>query len=472
MKIFGTRLVTVAGLVGAAGLFLNVNCGSSSNGTGTAGTSGGTAGHAGGTSGGTAGHAGGTSGGTAGTSGGTAGTSGGTAGTNSGTAGTSGGTAGAGGATAGAGGHTNTDGGTAYASFAYNFDTDKEGFAINTGAGAGNLAAIEGGAHPSLTWDGGVGKPNVGSLKVDATFTTYKQYVLTTIDLNPLIDATGKTAHAWVMVDSVDGGPAFGGGAQLETNSTTSYHGANGAYTTLTPGVWKELTLDLSTTAQPSPFDASQLIQIAVQFGTGSGPEGGTFGAPVHAIFHIDSITDGTGNAAPPLLSHTFDKNTEGYSLSTSIVTPDGGTVPALTWDGTVGSPTNGSLKIVAEFTGYNQKIDTSVNIAPLANLTGKVIHAKVRIDSGTLPSSYVQVHASSGTSYVYANSTGTALGTAGTFMDFSLDLAAAHTANASFDPTQIIQVGVQIGAGGGPEGGTFPTPVPLTFHIDSIVAQ
>jgi hypothetical protein len=463
MKIFGARLATVAGLVGAAGLLLNVNCGSSSpSGTGTGGTSGG----AGGTSGGAAGHAGGTSGGAGGTTG-TAGSSGGTAGGGGATGGSGGHAGGAG----GAGGSSNTDGGTAYAAFSYTFDTSAEGFALNTNAAAGNLAAIEGGAQPTVTWDGAVGHPSAGSLKVDATFSAYKQFVLTSINLSPLIDATGKTAQAWVMLDAVDGGPAFGGGAQLQINSTSSYHGAASTFTTLTPGVWKEITLDLSATAQPAPFDASQLIQIGVSFGTGNGPEAGTFGAPVHAVFHIDSITDGSGNPPPPLLSHTFDKNTEGYGLSTSIVTPDGGTVPALTWDGTVGDPTPGSLKIVAEFTGYNQKIDTSVNIAPLANLTGKVIHAKVRLDSGTLPASYVQVHASSGTSYVYANSAGTAA-TSGNFIDVSLDLTAAHTANANFDPTQIIQVGVQIGSGAGPEGGTFPTPIPLTFHIDSIVAQ
>lgn len=466
MKIFGARFVTVAaGLVGATGLLFNVNCGSS-GGTGT----GGAGGHAGTT--GTAGHGGTT--GTGGTSSAGSGGHGGSAGAAAGNGGASGAAGGAAGGAGHAGGASgaagaNTDGGTATAAFAFNFDTTVEGFALNNFNGVGNLVNIEGGSHPVQTWDGTVGDPGLGSIKIDSTFTAYNQFVLTTVNLSPLIDATGKTAQVYVMVDAIDGGPNFAGGAQLEANSTTSYHGANGAYTTLTPGVWKLLTLNLAT--QASPFDASQIIQFSVNFSTGAGPEGGTFGTPVHAVFHIDSLTDGSGEPPPPALSHTFDKTTQGYALTTTITTPDGGTVPALTWDGTVGDPTPGSLKITAEFTGYNQKLDAAVNISPLLNLTGKVIHAKVRLDSGTVPAGYVQVHASSGTSYVFVNSAGSGL-TAGSFIDVPLDLTAAHTANANFDPTQVIQVGVQIGTGSGPEGGAFPTPTPLTFHIDSIVAQ
>src|SRR5580692_11390895 len=168
MKIFGARFVTVAaGLVGATGLLFNVNCGSSSNGTGTAGAGGhagttgaagtsGTAGHGGttgtaGTSGG--GHGGGTAGAAGGASGGAAGgASGGAAG------GTSGG--GHGGATGGTAG-SNTDGGAATAAFAYNFDANVQGFALNNFNGAGNLVNIEGGSHPVQTWDSAVGMPTV-----------------------------------------------------------------------------------------------------------------------------------------------------------------------------------------------------------------------------------------------------------------------------------------------------------------------
>jgi len=480
MKFLGARLATVASLVGAAAFLLNVSCGGS-GGTGTGGN-GGAAGHAG--TGGSAGHAG--AGGSAGQGGGGAtagasgqgGVSGGGGGASGGAAGgASGGTAGA---TTGSGGHAGGSGGAAgshvdagatVAQFAYNFDTTTEGFTLNNFNGPGNLVNIEGGAHPSLSWDGSVGDPGAGSLKVDATFTSYNQFVLTTLNVSPLIDATGKTAHVWVMVDATDGGAHFAGGAQIEANSTTSYHGANGTYTQLTPGQWKELTLNLG--AQPQPFDPGQIIQFSVNFSTGAGPEGGAFGAPVHAIFHIDSLTDGSGGVPPSMLSHTFDKTNEGYVLTTNVV--DASVPPVMTWDPLVGDPTPGSLQLTASFTGYSQVLDVFVAIAPFADLMGKTIHAKVRLD-GTVDagpvftSGYAQVHASSN-GYIYANGDGTSIAP-GVWTDVVLKLSTPTYAAAGFDPSQIMQVAVRVGTYGGPEGGAFPGTENLTFHVDSIVAQ
>ena len=53
---------------------------------------------------------------------------------------------------------------------------------------------------------------------------------------------------------------------------------------------------------------------------------------------------------------------------------------------------------------------------------------------------------------------TGTTVGTLwrGPGPTWSSTLASITT--AGFDPTQVIQVGVQIGTGTGPEGGVFPT--------------
>ncbi len=410
-------------------------------------------------------------GGTGGAGGGTAGAggrggAGGTAGGTGGTAG-AGGSAGAGG-TAGTGG-SNTDGGTT-AAFSYLFNTTTEGFALNNFNGAGNLVNVEGGTPPTLGFDGNVGNPNNGSLKVTATFTGYNQFVLSTLNVSPGFNGKNKTIHAWVMVDAVEGGANFGGGAQLSVNAI-GYVGAQGAYTGITPGQWKEITLDLGAahTANAN-FDDSQIIQLSVQFHSGGQPEGGTFGSPVNAVFHIDTITDGSGGAAPPLLSHTFDSNLQTYELTTNITTPDGGTVPAKSFDSAVGDPSAGSAKIVATFTGYGQNVDLQANISPSVNLTGKTIKARVKIDSGTVPNGYVQLHVSS-TGYIYANGASASL-TAGSFVDVTMNPASPNFAAANFDRSQIIQIGVQIGTGTAPEGGTFPTPAPLTFHIDSIIAQ
>ena len=115
----------------------------------------------------------------------------------------------------------------------------------------------------------------------------------------------------------------------------------------------------------------------------------------------------------------------------------------------------------------------------PFVDLTGKTITAKLKLDSGALPSTtsnYVQLHVSSGSSFVYANSpTGASFTStsAGTYMTLTFNLGTGFTPPAGFDVTQISQIGIQVGINSGPEGGAFPTPLmPLTFHIDSIVAQ
>jgi hypothetical protein len=488
MKIFGARFgLVAAGLVGATGLLFNINCGSSSNGTGTAGTSGhagttgtaGTLGHAGTTGTGGTSTTGGTSGGAAGGAAGGAsgGAAGGASGGAAGNAGHAGGASGAAGGASGAAG-SNTDGGTAFADFSYTFDTSAQGFALNTFNGSGgNLADLEGGAAATLAWDSAVGNPHPGSLKVNATFTDYGQFVNTSLNVTPSINAAGKSVHAFVMVDAIDGGPNFTGFAQVEVNavgnSNASTPGAG-----LTPGVWKEIILTIP--AASASFDPTQIIQFSVLFGSGTRPEGGSFGGPVHATFHIDSITDGSGNPPPPQADYTFDTSSEGFALNTSIVTPDGGAAPALTWDSAVGNPSPGSLKTVVTFRGYNENFLVGLSPQPILNLTGKTLHAKVMLDTGSaLPagttSNYVQLYAISGIGFVFAGSpTGSSFTStsAGTWIDLTFNFGTGFTPANGFDVTQVNQIGVQIGINSGPEGGAFPTPAPTSFHIDTIIAQ
>jgi hypothetical protein len=473
MKIVGSRFRTMAGLAGLAGLLVNVNCGSSGGG-GTAGSGGTSTGGKGGTTG------------TAGT-GGTAG-SGGQAGTTDtgGSAGSTAGAGGAAGATAGAGGHagaggaagSNTDGGVALAAFSYTFDQNTQGFALDTFTptdGSTNLAMTEGGSVPSLTWDSAVGSPSpgaAGSLKVDATFSGYRQFVLTSIVLSPTTDAAQKTIHAWVMLDQQDGGATFPGGAQLEASTGSNFNGvAAGPLTTLTPGSWTELTLNLATPA--APFDASQLVEISVQFVTGAQPEGGTFGGPIHETFHIDTITDGSGNAAPPPLNVTFDVNTQAFAVGPFGAVPDGGAAPTLTFDSALGDPNPGSIAVTLPFTTYGQVYGVESNVKPTTNLSGKTIHAKIMLDGAAAAFTqlgYVDLFAQSN-GYIYGRGTTTGL-TAGVWTDLSMTVSAPAAMNTGYDPTQIIQVGVEIGVGAMPDGGVFGASEAPTFHLDSFVAQ
>ncbi len=460
MKICCRRWVAFSSV--AASVFLNVNCGGSSPATtGSAGNGG----HAGAEAAGSGGH-GGTAGG-AGQAGGSGGTGGAAAG--SGGSDASGGTGGSTGGSSGGSAGNNFDGG-GFAAFSYTFDTGTHGFALSADNGPGNLVNISGATPPTLTWDSAVGHPTVGSIKVDATFTAYDQYVRNTLEISPPIDASGRTAQVYVMVDPADtGGESFSGGVRLEANSMLGGQGALGAFTSLTPGEWKLITLNLGS--QAPPFDPSQIIHFGVNFSTGAGPDGGAFGAPVHAVFHIDSLTDGSGDPPPPVLNQTFGKWIDGFGLTANVA--DGAAPATLTWDSAVGSPHPGSLELTGTFNNFNQGMNVQVTVSPPADLTGKIIHAQVMLDPADAQAFggiEVQVHASSA-GFVYAAGAELEL-SPGVWTDVTLDLGAPFYAAAGFDPTQIVQVGVQVGTGTVPDGGVFAGPENLTFHIDSIIAQ
>jgi hypothetical protein len=472
MNIFRSRFLMVASLAGTAGLLMNVNCGGSSGG-GTGGTGGTTStGGKGGTGTGGTTSTGGKGGTTATGGNGGATATGGTAG--SGTAGSgAGGSAGASGGTGGA----NNDGGTGTAAFSFTFDKDTEGFGFNTfnPSTGGNVDDGDGGSKPTLTWDNSIGSPSstpaTGSLKLDVTFTDYNQFALVSSGTKPWINGTGKTATVWVLLDAVDGGHTFGGGVQLEASSGTSFAGASGAYTTLTAGTWKPVTLALTAAGS---FDPAQLIQFSINFTTGSKPDGGTFAGPVHAVFHIDTLTDGSGLAAPLAPNATFDLNTQGF-VATAATHPDGGAVPTVTFDSTTGSPSAGSIEVTLPFNGYGEGYTVQQDVAPTADLSGKTVHAQVRLDSvdggtATFPSGYVQLFVQSN-GFKYANGAAKGL-TAGTWTDLTLTVSTPGFMVSGYDPTQIIQVGVQFGTGGMPDGGVFGAEISPKFHIDSIVAQ
>jgi hypothetical protein len=496
MNTFRSRFLMVAGLAGTAGLLLNVNCGGGSSG-GTGGTTGSggttsTGGKGGSSSGGSVGSGGSSTGGKggSGTGGSATGGSGGSVSTGgsggSGTGGGAGGTAGSGsggaaggggGAKGGAGGAGNTDGGaTTAAAFAFTFDKDTQGFGFNTfnPSAGGNVDDIDGGTKPTLTWDNTVGSPGstpTGSLKLDVTFTDYNQFVLLSSGTKPWINGTGKTAQVWILLDAVDGGHQFAGGIQLEASSGTSFAGASGAYTTLTAGTWKEVTLPLTAAGS---FDPAQLIQFSINFTTGSKPDGGTFSGPVHAIFHIDTLSDGGTPPAPLAPNATFDVNTQGFT-ATAATHPDGGAVPTVTFDSTTGNPSNGSIMVALPFSNYNQGYTVQSDVAPSADLSGKTIHAKVRLDkvdggATTIPSGYVQLFVQSN-GFKYANGPGAGF-TAGTWTDLTLTVSTPSFMVTGYDPKQIIQVGVQFGTGGMPDGGVFGAEITPQIHVDTIIAQ
>ncbi len=187
MKNFGAKWLALAAVVGAAaGLSLNGCGGGDGGGTGKGGSAGSSAGGRGGTS-------------TAGT-GGSAGRGGATAGTGGSTGGS---TAGTGGATGGTGGGGGTSGGLPCPGLA-TFDSDAQGFLLNTYAAAGNLANLEGGAKATLSWTNTQGDPGAGAVKVDAPYSDYNQFVDVQKGLGSaaLQNWTGFKMHVRVKVES------------------------------------------------------------------------------------------------------------------------------------------------------------------------------------------------------------------------------------------------------------------------------
>jgi hypothetical protein len=371
------------------------------------------------------------------------------------------------------GGGTGGAGTTTPASFAYTFDTTVQGFSLSTYAdtSATNLGAANSGAAPAptATFDGTEGDPDPGALAVAVTFTAYNQYVDAAVNLSPTINLQGKTIHAWVKLVS----GSFTGGAILHASTTSTYIYGSGPLTTLVAGQWTQVSFDL-TTATGAGWDASQVIQIGLQLLTGAGPTGGVFAGPISAVFKIDTITDGSGGGptVPPGISDTFDSSTQGFTLNnyadpgaTNLGSPTSGSTPTAIFDGVNGDPDPGSLEVTATFTAYNQYVDAIVGVSPAADLTGKILHAKVMLTQGAFTGG-VQLHASTTATYVYGAGAFTAL-TLGQWTDLTLDLSTPTA--AGWDPTQVVQVGVEFSTGSGQDGGALPAPVNAIFNIDTI---
>ncbi|HZL19044.1 MAG TPA: hypothetical protein VFG23_15005 [Polyangia bacterium] len=212
---------------------------------------------------------------------------GGTGGTSAG--GGSGGTSAAGGS-----------GGAAAPALSFTFDSSVQNWAINTyhDTNSTNLgfelapdAGIDASTVPTLTHDTTDGSPATpaGCLKLTATFTGYNQYIDVKVGISPTVDLSGKKMHAQVQLASATGG-TFPGGAILETDSTQAYTYGGSTGAQLTAGTWTPLVLDLDTVSTTG-YDDTMVIQVGVQFYSGSAPtDGGTTLGPIEATFLIDTV--------------------------------------------------------------------------------------------------------------------------------------------------------------------------------------
>jgi hypothetical protein len=374
------------------------------------------------------------------------------------------------------GGSAPTDGGASEATFAYTFDTSAQGFGFNTyvSTTTTNLAAPDSGSTATAVFDSTAGEPTPGSLKVTASFTDYKQFIDVVVSPMPPLALAGKTIHAKIRLNS--GTFPKGMGATLHAGTTANYVYGGGAYTELTAGAWTDLSLDLNTVTT-AMWDPSMVVQIGIQIYSGDPGDGGAFAGPVDVSLQIDSITDGTGDIKPPGVAYNFDTATQGWDYNHYVATdtmnlaaPDASTMPTLTFDSAEGSPSPGSLKSSVTFSAYKQFVDVVIGPSPALNLMGKTLHAKVKLTSGTFADGAgVTLHAGTTTSYVYGAGAYTTL-MPGIWTDLTLDLASVTT--AMWDPTMVVQIGLQFYSGDPPEAGSFVGPNDVVFNIDSITAE
>ena len=191
-----------------------------------------------------------------------------------------------------------------------------------------------------------------------------------------------------------------------------------------------------------------------------------------------------------PDVNYTFDDGTQGWALNDwdnpdftnlGAVTPDAGTLPTLRFADTDGDPIAGALKLTVAFTAIDQYAAAHVDFAkPGLNLSGKTLHARVRLVSGTFASGGLQLYVCTGPSYICGESliVNSASLTPGEWVSLTLDLSTVTV--VGFDASGIMEIGVSFFSssapvkGGNSDGGmsdaaTFANTGEIVFEIDAV---
>jgi hypothetical protein len=135
---------------------------------------------------------------------------------------------------------------------------------------------------------------------------------------------------------------------------------------------------------------------------------------------------------------------------------------PSLSVDNGGGSPDPGMLKVTATYSGPNQYVDIQKNMATMPqDWSGGTLHVRIKIASGTYEGgAQVYVLTVPG-SYVFGG-TYTNIAANNNWQEFTVPIDAPMTANAGYDPSQVIVFGVQLNNGSMGKAGE------VVFNIDS----
>jgi hypothetical protein len=206
-----------------------------------------------------------------------------------------------------------------------------------------------------------------------------------------------------------------------------------------------------------------------------------TFGGVGGAVVTGGGGSTGTGGASGPngpipgTPIAVFDSSIEGFALDTYHDTAQinlndamnpANPPPTLTFDGSQGNPTAGSLSVMAPYSGANQYVDIQKTFGAmnLQDWTHKTLHVRVKVTTGTFKGG-IQFYVKTGTTFYFA-ATYTTLATGSAWQEFKLNVDAPMMigpGTGTYNPAQVISYGMQLNSSGDGAGST-----PVTFNIDS----
>jgi hypothetical protein len=171
--------------------------------------------------------------------------------------------------------------------------------------------------------------------------------------------------------------------------------------------------------------------------------------------------------AAPP--PPVADAGGDAASDGGAPVTPEppSNDFVAAEFDGTVGNPDPGSVKITLQFAVDGQLADLArnfgTNATPGLDLTGKTLTAQARVEAGGAPTVAGKMYVKTGETYSYADSGETTL-TPGAWTTLRYGTPTYYANMAVYNIADVREIGIEILG----RGATAPTPT--VVHIDSIV--
>jgi len=250
---------------------------------------------------------------------------------------------------------------------------------------------------------------------------------------------------------------------------------------------------DTSSPAAPAEATFAPTTMIAVEIPDRGTARAWTYGQDqlaagtgptTLAVTPAETLLDGGGDATQAVgaFDYTFDtpSGDPGFQLDSYVMTPPftptnpenigapGAGVAAAAVVASGGNP-GGALSLSATFTDLNQIAGLSHTYATLQSFTGQVLHAQVKLASAAPYAGQVQLYVLTGADYAGYGTSYVPLST-NDWTDVIFPIDAPLFATASYDPTQVVALGVQITSDlPGADASSYGPPQLVTVLVDNI---